>query len=479
MFFGRLVRPKKTMLRPFFLALTLLALLSVGAAAQPDPALPRVTVGTPVSRAPFPGEIHPSLHTGAVRGALVYAGDRPLGTSDKAGKFLAFCSNVASIGDAAKVVVYPLEMAGDDVPFDPQFSPDGQSVLFKVGALDGPYHLFCLDLPTGAVRLAVKRALTLRRVIFSPDGQYLAYVAGQIGEQAQPLRLLCNEWKKDREKLIVRNDGTFNGFAWSAPHTLYFTALPTAPKANPSTDRKGEIAALSGVVNQKVPTVARPNIYVAAPESGQIQLAMLEGNRPQPSPDGKWVAFFGMETPANPSALRPEWQLKPSYVALSVMRAEGLGRMALNEEGQSYPQVFWMNDNRHLVAASFTPTTPPDRRQEVSRPVFESYLHIVCYDTEDGRISGDANVMARALSLNPNAEGNFPVRALQMTRDGKSLFIAAQSAPQDWHFTPESELPGGGTVLAVKDVMSSNPPKILAKIPRSTGVDFWQPPHAP
>lgn len=466
------------MLRHVLPIAALFCLFTLRATAQPAPTLPRVTAGAPISRPPLLGEIGVALQNGSLHGSLVYTSDQPDSAATSGRGFLAFYSNLSATEGAAKVVVYPLQISGTNVPFDPQFAPDGQTILFKVGTIDGAYHLFALDLKSGAVRLAVKRELSLRRVLFSPDGQYLAYIAGQMDDEAQPLRLLVNEWKKDREKLIVRNNGTFNGFAWSAPHTLYFTALPSAPKAHPGADHKDEVKALPAVANQKLPTVARPNIYVTTPESSDIQLAMLEGNRPQPSPDAKWVAFFGMETPTNPWPLRDNWQRSPYYVALSMMRAEGLGRVAINEETKTYPALFWKEDNRHLVAASFVPVTPPERRREVSQPILKSSLEVRTWDTEDGHFDRNAHLEAAALGVVPNAEGDFFANALGLTRDNKTLLLLAQSAPRDSKFLAESALPGGPTVLTAL-TLASVQPQALATISRSTGLDWRQPRPTP
>ncbi len=253
--------------------------------------------------------------------------------------------------------------------FEPQFSPDGRYVLFKWGGMADydSYRLFVMDIASGKLSLVNSPGLVYRKVLWSPDSQYLAFVEGGDPKgnlqrlwidgwlYLGPLKLHVCEWRTGRRWLVVQNDGVKEGFSWAAPHSLLYSALATAQKAPAPPKPKAALPAKS--------TVSRPNIFEFSPDDGQSRLVLRDGLRPHVSPDGKLIAFWGSEDAAKPYPLPSDWLDYSHNASLCVAQRDGNGRAPLTLEEGKYSSVMWRPDSRFLIAVQAIDTDENGREK--------------------------------------------------------------------------------------------------------------------
>jgi len=253
-------------------------------------------------------------------------------------------------GGQANTTTFPLEEneKTTDWLYDPQFSPDGQYVLFKLGNLHeryGTFDLLLWHLKTGQVRRVAE--LSYPFSLWSPDGSYIAYIRGGDLEGhpgTSGLQLCTYNLKTFQEHLIVKNDAVRGGVGWTPQNTLLYSAFVN-PKSKDSKSNDDEAKAVS---------LTRPNIYEIKAEGGDAKLVVLDGYRPSCSPDGKRIVFFGSEDPGRPGSLSSRWWENPYYAAVSVSDRDGNNRRALNREQRTYPVIQWLPDSQGFLTIKTT-----------------------------------------------------------------------------------------------------------------------------
>jgi Tol biopolymer transport system component len=265
------------------------------------------------------------------------------------------------------------EIVDDRQVFDPQFSPDGRYILFKYGGIDryNLYRLYVLDTVTNQLKLVSDKQLSYSLTSWSPDGNYIAFVERgdfeggvfQLEYYVGPLCLYVCNWRTGEEHLVFRSDSVRGPFSWLGSHTLMYGALSDADEKilKKQWETRAEYVSQQSQNNQKnekpdentnkvaAATTPQPNIYEYSVEDRKSKLLFKDGYRPEPSPDGKWIAFFGSEHPDKPYPLRPGWQDNPQGAALSVARLDGTERVVLNRQGGPYPFVYWLPGNQRLL----------------------------------------------------------------------------------------------------------------------------------
>ena len=162
---------------------------------------------------------------------------------------------------------------------EPQFSPNGKSLLYKVGAsLEryGQYKIVLLNLADKKIK-AGPQGISYLKISWSPDSKHLAYVKNGDAEgnelsPKRPLQLFVYDIESGKEKLIAQNS-LVTQFCWTPSNSLLFC------------QQSGH--------EQAIKRGLRPSIYEARAEGGLPRLLVADAFDPQPSPDGQKIAFFG------------------------------------------------------------------------------------------------------------------------------------------------------------------------------------------
>lgn len=169
------------------------------------------------------------------------------------------------------------------VLFDPQFSPDKRFLLFKFGwpyDTGGNYRLYLWDIVARNLELLPTENLFNRLVSWSPDSYYLAYAQGGDSEGVEnnvdaPIRLFIYN-RKTHQNRFVATSLMVTSLAWSSRDTLFYTVQ----------------AKTASLAADAFP-LADPDIFAASAVGGIPQKVITQGVFPLPSPDGKWIVFFG------------------------------------------------------------------------------------------------------------------------------------------------------------------------------------------
>ena len=353
-------------------------------------------------------------------GHLAYCFDILSKSFEQNGTFTYLASKEikANGNDSKETRLYTVEKSPDQrqdiklgIIFDPQFSPNGKFILFKFGNPDryGSYNLYVLEVASNVVQMISKRKLTYRKTVWSPDSQYVAYVAGgdAQGHVTQgewslgSLRLYVCQWKTAEERLVVQNNTVRGSFAWTAPHTLIYAALPDLGQQGDSLENQR-------AESQKL-RASRPNIYEYAVDQEKSSLLMQDGYLPISSPDGQWIAFFGSEKPDAPYPLSSSWMEKPGDAVLMIAPYKGGERKSLNLESGLYPYVVWMPDNRHLLTI-----------QNVEDGVINGQAKVTEWDIQTGKFRVVTTLQEKDFG---RAISDF--KPLSFSADGATLFFVA------------------------------------------------------
>lgn len=323
-----------------------------------------------------------------------------------------------TVTDTNAAVIRPVEGFSQElnVIYDPVFSPNGRYVLFKKG---WPYEryshfrLYIWDTTNNQIKELISREykkplnLTYPLVSWSPDNNYLAFVAGGDAEgnteQGASLLLHIYNWRTGQERLIVKNKTVRFSFEWTAPNTLLYGVLPEGEEGKAG---------------------ARPNIYEIAATDDKPKLVVKDGYRPVPSPDGKWIAFFGSENIEEPVPLRPDWEYSPRGAALIIARRDGSERKALNRESVFYSTLQWMPDSKHLLTISYAPkdtvssnADKPEGKSVVVR------IQVREWDITSGTVRRLALLQAKDVQPIPRPATNPQFQTLGVSKDGSHLFV--------------------------------------------------------
>lgn len=306
---------------------------------------------------------------------------------------------------------------GNDVIFNPQYSPDGQFVLFKAGwpyDRHGSYQLYVWDTQTDKVKWlplifnGSPLLLSYPITSWSPDGNYITYIRGgdMYGdiEQGASLFLDIYDWRKDERQFVVENNAVRYGSAWSAPNTLLYSVMSNS---------KGEGA----------PSV---DIYAIKPKDENPKLIVKNGYRPFPSPDGKHIAFFGPEDENQGFTLGQGWEYIPRGMALSVVDMNGANRKALNSERLTYPQVVWMPDGNRLLSIKRVDASEDELVNDLSKldnKRLLSQVQVIERDITTGKRVNKGGFKASNFKPIPRVYFQPVFNPLGVSKDGNRLSI--------------------------------------------------------
>lgn len=330
--------------------------LAIGLLATAVPALAQDEKQNQVTATPLPIEIESSssqpppndplqsLTPGEFQGKLVYIAYVPIKDPEPHWQHFFVLRQVGKgLGTIGTVTTHRVRVS--ERAFAPQFSPDGNSVLFKVGwPYDryGSYELYLWNLKTNRLQRGPQDALTYRKVAWSPDGNHLAYIrGGDVNGNTRKndqLELFIYSLQTGKSRIVASGRGV-RSFAWTHQGTLLYASLPKMPQ--PPKAAEGEA--------QKIDTT-RPDIYEVAAKTGEPKLVFQDGYHPAASPDGKWIACFTSTDPTTNETLTTRFHdnlPRQSYLCL-FNRAENK-RYIMRIERDTFSDLRWTPDSKRLI----------------------------------------------------------------------------------------------------------------------------------
>jgi hypothetical protein len=349
----------------------------------------------------------------------------------------------------ADVVTYQIEgiRAPYDLVYDPQFSPDGRYVMFKIGdpnERQGAYALFVWELETQKIK-QVMGYLKHLTVLWSPDSNYFACIGGGDAEGNtegdETLRLYMRNWRTGEKWIAAENKGVRLSFGWLAPHTLLYSILPEKqPQATDTADKMG-----------------LPMLYRFSPEEGKSQLVTKDGYRPAGSPDGKWIAFFGSENLKVPIPVTRLLEFNPQGRALSIVKPDGSGRKALNREDVTYPDIQWLPNSENLLTLKVVQPSPDAKAQ------------IREWDISTGKVRTIGEFMAKDYRKFNRPDTDPQFQPLSVSKNGVNFFVKISEITGR-----ESKRPRLIEVVTIKGFnLQNGAVSTVAQIKGSMGLDWF------
>lgn len=414
-----------------FLALLPVCLQAPSSAQVPE-VIQRTTFGKTIqAEQPFPQDPLQSLSVPKdFKGTLVYntsanRKDRPPPTGD----FVTFRSFPTASGNDIKgrTTYYELKTIPADYPMGVEFLADNKHLMLRLGwpyDRGGYFSLYLLDLSNlqqPKFRLIPQHepfTIQYDDVKISPSGRYVAFVSevdrlgnpysDKPGELPQ-LRVL-NIATGESHIVIENSDPTAGGWAWTAQDSLLFAPAPdTQLPATPAQSKKTK----ASVTNANP---RRPAIYEVSGGGGTPKLLVRDAWRPMPSPNGKWIAFFGSENPQKNESMGALWRYNPQGASLCVVRRDGSGRKALYREQLSYPTLLWRQDNQHIIITKIQHANPQSaasiREIDISNGASRALV---------GVSSQDPQALPRPLNVLP------PFIPYKLTSNGRYLLTKVET----------------------------------------------------
>ena len=422
---------------------------------QPIVAIEALTLGPP------PTDPVQSASEQNYRGTLVYTPSLQIG-KPRAQQYWVLRQLGADAGQTSTVVHYPGETDGR--VWDPQMSPDGKTLLFKL-ALDplnfrDAYSVFLWNFQ--AKRLTQMQApanLQFRWLRWSPDSRYIAFVSdgdrfGRMPAHSKTPKLHIYDVQSGKQRLIVENPQVTR-MAWTHQGTLLFTMA---------------VSKLSqGSTNQSEKTGVA--IYEVNAQGGEPKRIIDNGFYPQPSSDGKWIAYVApslLEQSGNEPNDGQEVPTTGKVVNGRISRGVGFylwnrqtGKRVLvgPADVSSY---CWTPDSQHLVTLFET-----YKAIGQGKKVGEGVGAIRQVDVPSLRSRDVAVLKANDHEPLPRSE-IWPQFEPQVSKDGKTLFVKqSEFIAEEADYQTEVK-----TLLAV-DLPTGKTQTLAKLINRYTNVIGW------
>jgi Tol biopolymer transport system component len=328
--------------------------------------------------------------------------------------------------------------------FDPQFSPDGKTILFKVGKVGNRYDTFQLcfwDRATNRVQGGPKD-INYRLVYWSPNSRYVAYVLGGDIEgnhsPKHPLELYIYDVKARQSRFIARGSYV-KTMAWTPQNTLLYNVK------NPSTE--------SGVKR-----AYEADLYMVSTDQGELRLLVKNAFDPQPSPDGKKLAFFAWPEPETPD--KNANKTKPKVQAQLGLYSYDLEtkKRTLLRSPFSYRKfigMLWMPDSRRLLLFQEIDESPSARTQ------------VTVIDITNSSNENLVDIKAKDYKYMPRINTQPQFQPLSVSPDGSIFFMEV------------SEFVGSDPPFSIEDKkieainLKSGKATTIAKVRTSLGVDWF------
>lgn len=412
----------------------------------PEPAAPKPSIHlTAISNAPGNGSLREVTSSADFKGRLVYGDFAPLSTP--AGpEWTPFLKQGSTGGLPHPQSISAFRVDGiNSKAFDPQFSPDGKTVMFKVGDVGNRYDTFQLcfwDRTTNQVQVGPKD-INYRLVYWSPNSRYVAYIlGGDIEGHDSPehqLQLHIYDIKTHQSRFIAR-DSYVKKMAWTPQNELLYNVKSSQPGSG-------------------LERAYEADLYTASVNKGDSRLLIKNAFNPLPSPDGKKVVFFAW--PESEEAEKNTDKAKPRVQAQLGLYSYDLNtqKRTLLRSPFSYRKfigMLWVPDNQRLLLFQKLGESPSARAQ------------VTVIDTTDSISKTLFTITANDFqAIGSRVETQPQFQPLTVSADGEMVLIeVSEIVDRDMPLLIEEK-----SIRAVS--LSSGGVTTIVKVRTSLGIDWF------
>lgn len=310
-----------------------------------------------------------------------------------------------------------------EIVHSPKLSSDGRYVLFQVGwPYDSPgyYTLHLLDLKTNQLQHARLGSLTSSSILWSPDSKHFASIAGDDGSGGGVLFIY--DIRNSNKRYIAQDRGVAR-MAWTQQNTLLFTVERALRSVVPLAEAEKKDTPQTNKANaEEIAEEFPAGIYEVEADKGNPALLIKGGVMPSPSPDGKWVAFFGLPEPSpEEKAKAPAKPDRYDFLNQPVPRLCVYNRA----EKKIYPLE---PETPDLSSHHYSVRWTPDSRQIIlvdqrSLPQERGEAAIYLSDVEDRIFKKVATLQAKDKVSFSWSRNNPQFEVLETSPDGIQLFV--------------------------------------------------------
>lgn len=293
----------------------------------------------------------------------------PAGPAQPSAYDLVFRSTGKPLAGNTPLTINQIKPGLDNLFYDFLLSPNGEHLLLKQGMpsdYTSTYLTKLWNVETGQLRDGLQEEIRNPNISWCPDSKHISFIKGGdiYGTQTHnlgPLSLYVYDLNTRKSHFVAQNP-LVSHLGWTKQGTLLYTTQPT-------------IAGTSITDRQK-----RPSIF-EVPVQGGVAVKVIDGGSdPVPSPDGRWVIFFGWPTSDQEVSLRKsakakgqEFQSQPNLYLFD--RRQGK-RLLLHTvvPGQPRDNAIWAKDSKLVFTVSNDyKTTRPVMASFGEEPLYPGY----------------------------------------------------------------------------------------------------------
>lgn len=316
---------------------------------------PWIMLGIPTNQPP-PNDVLKSFTPGKFEGKAVYvAFVRVAGTGNQS-QWRTFLVLRRTGSNTGTIQTYPVQLRKGEL-FSPQWSPDGRQVLLKAGNAGDRYNVYLMHFwnpETGELWQGPAEFTSYLLPRWSPDSRQVAYIVGgdiadRIDPFTDPMSLHVYDLQTKQSRMLARDLGSAD-FAWTSTNTLLYSLL-SQQNLQPARAAPQNGPAQNQHQNTSRSTHPRPNIYEVQEAGGAPKLLIQGGSKPKPSPDGRWIAFFGWLDTEEARAEATTNPTSASYGPRLMLFDRTTKRRVLVRPNVFEPgtQLLWTPDGRRLI----------------------------------------------------------------------------------------------------------------------------------
>jgi len=300
-----------------------------------------------------------------------------------------------------QITVYPLSFSqGGLRGFSVSHSGRYIAILVGDGGFRFPNSRICvLDTSSVTVSKFISSKIQYQKVEWSSDEEKLAYIVGGDVESGSdssedPLSLVVNDWRKGKEYTVTTNDALHGGFTWNAANQILFSVFESTKSTTPS-------------------------LFSYDPQKHQKHIIFKDAFYPLPSPDNRYIAFFGSEEANHPRAVQGRWWIDAGSSTICVVNDKGV-RRPLNRVHGSLPQLIWYKNvlvTLHISSSGLDSKADIELLSAKSDSV-KQLTSLVTHDDDNyGRLSSDPQFSIGGI----DDQGKLLVEVSSFKKNGKNV----------------------------------------------------------